>query len=227
MPSDATRDVERELLTHYDVVIGMDEVGRGAIAGPVVVGACLVTGDEAPQPAGLRDSKQLSEKRRVALEPLVCRWATSVGVGFASNDEVDAHGIIVGLRLAGMRALQQLDIPNGARVIVLLDGTHNWLTRSDDLFSPIDDAPYPDIEVPNVVTRVKADASCSVVAGASVVAKVRRDEWMKTLEDPGYDWASNKGYSSAKHIDALRRLGVSPLHRRSWNLPGTGHAECA
>nr|MCW1079717.1 hypothetical protein [Streptococcus anginosus] len=82
---------------------------------------------------------------------------------------VDAHGIIVGLRLAGMRALQQLDIPNGARVIVLLDGAHNWLTRSDDLFSPIDDAPYPDIEVPHVATRVKADASCSVVAGASVV----------------------------------------------------------
>ena len=104
--------------------------------------------------------------------------------------------------------------------IVILDGSHDWLSDSPDLFDDLDVPLYPTVSTPKVVTRVKADASCATVSAASVAAKVFRDRLMEEYEDPGYGWASNKGYSSAAHIDALKRLGPSELHRRSWRLPG-------
>ena len=140
-------------------------------------------------------------------------------VGYASAQEIDQWGIIAALRLAGRRALadvaEQGLVPGG----VLLDGSHNWLSAPDDLFGTIDGPEDPFGRELPVRMQVKADASCAVVAAASVLAKVARDHLMQGLDDPGYGWASNKGYGSAAHARAIARLGVSDHHRRSWKMP--------
>jgi len=212
---DATREFELELLhAGAPLVIGMDEVGRGAIAGPVTVGVCVVSRETVDAPPGLRDSKLLSPARREALEPLVREWAL-VACGSASAGEIDELGISACLGLAGKRALIALH-ESGVRVgeaVVVLDGSHNWLTPA--LGSPL-----------RVVTRTKADRDCAVVAGASVVAKVERDGVMVSLssEHIGYGWEGNKGYGSAGHFDAIERLGATVHHRRTWlhATPGVG-----
>lgn len=215
----ATRERELELVRTHGIVAGMDEVGRGALAGPVAVGVCIVSGDEGDPPQGLTDSKALTVKKREALYPLVEQWGMDCTVGYSSAEEIDRWGITAALRLAGMRALGSV-IERGIRPgVVLLDGTYDWLTPPDDLFAAFDGPEAPQIPALEVVTQVKADASCSVVAAASVRAKVERDAFMASLNDPGYGWASNKGYSSPAHIDALHRLGSSRWHRRSWRLP--------
>ena len=188
-------------------VIGCDEVGRGAIAGPVAVGMCVVDARVGPMPTGLRDSKLLAEKRRELLAPLAAAWALHSAVGLASADEVDRFGIIAALGLAGKRALTLLH-ESGARVaesIVLLDGSHDWLSPA--LASRL-----------SITTRVKADRDCASVAAASVVAKVHRDHLMIEAHagSPGYGWASNKGYGSALHFAAIGELGASDFHRRTW-----------
>ncbi len=216
----ATREFELELARAHGTVIGMDEVGRGALAGPVAVGVCAITGAEGDAPEGLADSKLLSPRRREALVPLIRKWAPSSAVGWASNAEIDAHGIVVALRLAGMRALSSLAPSCRAPGLVLLDGSHDWLSAPQDLFAALEGPAMPEVDVPEVRTRVKADAECAVVAAASVLAKVARDRHMSAMEDPGYEWAANKGYASPAHIAALARLGPSPLHRVSWRLPG-------
>ena len=215
MSVDATREFELELLhAGAPLVIGMDEVGRGAIAGPVTVGVCVVSRETVDAPPGLRDSKLLSPARREALEPLVREWAL-VACGSASAGEIDELGISACLGLAGKRALIALH-ESGVRVgeaVVVLDGSHNWLTPA--LGSPL-----------RVVTRTKADRDCAVVAGASVVAKVERDGVMVSLssEHIGYGWEGNKGYGSAGHFDAIERLGATVHHRRTWlhATPGVG-----
>lgn len=188
-------------------MIGCDEVGRGAIAGPVAVGIAVIEVGVRPAPAGLRDSKLLSEKRREALAPLAAQWAAFSAVGLAGADEVDGDGIMVGLARAAERALAQVrdaGIPLDDAV-VLLDGKHDWLT-----------AGMPN--APRVRTRIKADRDCASVAAASVVAKVHRDRLMIEADamHPGYGWSGNKGYASADHYAAIDRLGPSPLHRHSW-----------
>jgi ribonuclease HII len=206
--SDPTLEVEA--LLHGGgarYVIGCDEVGRGAIAGPVAVGLCVVDVTVGAMPAGLRDSKLLSEKRREELAPLAAAWALHSAVGLASAEEVDRIGIIAALGLAAKRALTLLH-ESGARVaesVVLLDGSHDWLT-------PVLVSRLP------VQTRVKADRDCASVAAASVVAKVHRDRIMidAHADTPGYGWASNKGYGSADHFAAIAELGATDFHRRSW-----------
>ena len=188
-------------------VIGCDEVGRGAIAGPVAVGLAVVDAGVGAHPSGLRDSKMLAEKRREELAPLAAGWALFTAVGLASPDEVDRIGIIAALALAGKRALTHLH-QQGVAVresIILLDGSHDWLTPS--LASPL-----------AVQTRVKADQDCSSVAAASVVAKVHRDRLMIEADaaTPGYGWSGNKGYGSAAHYEAIGRLGPSAQHRQTW-----------
>ena len=188
-------------------VIGCDEVGRGAIAGPVAVGLAVVDRGVGVHPAGLRDSKLLSEKRREELAPLAAGWALFTAVGLASSEEVDRMGIIASLGLAGRRALNSLH-QAGALVresVVLLDGSHDWLTPA--LASPV-----------AVQTRVKADQDCASVAAASVVAKVHRDRLMIDADTriPGYGWSGNKGYGSAAHYAAITELGASALHRHTW-----------
>ncbi|MCU1423862.1 MAG: ribonuclease [Microbacteriaceae bacterium] len=206
--SDPTLDVEREMHDNgARFVIGIDEVGRGAIAGPVAVGLCLVDATVGVHPDGLRDSKMLSEKRREVLAPLTVGWARYTAVGLASAEEVDTIGIVAALGLAAKRGLLTLH-ELGARIsesVVLLDGSHDWLNPA--LASPV-----------RVVTRVKADRDCASVAGDSVVSKVHRDRLMIDADgcQPGYGWAGNKGYGSAEHFAAIDELGVTDLHRRTW-----------
>jgi ribonuclease HII len=206
--ADPTLDVESELhASGARFVIGCDEVGRGAIAGPVGVGVCVVDVSVGVHPTGLRDSKMLSEKRREELAPLAAGWALYSAVGLASADEVDALGIMVCLGLAGKRALAQLH-ELGASItdsVLLLDGSFDWLSPA--LKSPL-----------RVRTRIKADRDCASVAAASVVAKVHRDRLMidYDAEYPGYGWRGNKGYGSTEHYAAIDSLGPSALHRKTW-----------
>lgn len=212
--ADPTLEVERALFAEgAPVVIGCDEVGRGAIAGVVAVGVCaIVPGGDAP-PAGLRDSKLLSPAKRELLAPLVHEWATAVAVGEAEPGEVDAHGIIAALGLAarrGLIALHEAGVDVGAST-VLLDGSHDWLTPA--LTSP-----------PSIRVRPKADRDCASVAGASVVAKVHRDALMvaDAARWPQFGWDGNKGYGSPAHLAAVAEFGPSPRHRVTWlKLPAT------
>ena len=206
--ADPTYDHERELHAGgARFVIGCDEVGRGAIAGPVSVGLAVTDLSLGVHPVGLRDSKMLSEARREAMAPLAAAWVHFSAVGEASPAEVDEVGIIAALGLAGKRALATLH-GLGASItdsVILLDGSHDWLTPA--LVSRLD-----------VRTRVKADRDCASVAAASVIAKVHRDRVMIAADatTPGYGWAGNKGYGSAAHYDAIAALGASVHHRRTW-----------
>jgi ribonuclease HII len=211
------------------LVAGMDEVGRGALGGPVSVGVVVVDAAATTAPSGLRDSKLLTPGARVALVPRLRRWARAHAVGHATSQEIDRFGIIAALRLAGLRALASLsERPD----VVILDGNHDWLTRPQaqgDLFAASMDPTASLPAAPAVRTRIKADLTCSSVAAASVLAKVERDAMMVELDavHPGYNWAANKGYAAPEHLAALRSLGPCVTHRLSWNLttapsPATG-----
>lgn len=207
MPVDPT--LERELAMFAggaSVVIGLDEVGRGAMAGPVMVGACAITAGVGEFPTGLRDSKLVSEKKRLALDPLVRQWGV-IAVGAASPQEIDQYGITFSLGLAGKRALALLfeaGVPVGQAQLIL-DGSHDWL-------SPALASPLP------ITTAVKADQNCASVAAASVAAKVQRDALMAELS-VGFEefgWASNKGYGSAEHMRLIAEQGPTVHHRVTW-----------
>ena len=206
--ADPNLRLERSLLREgVPWVIGCDEVGRGAIAGPVAVGLSMVGPGIERHPAGLRDSKMLSEPRREALAPQARDWSVYAAVGLATADEVDRVGIMAALGLAGTRALEQLS-DAGAQVsgaVVILDGSYDWLTAYGS-------------GVPTVRTRVRADRDCASVAAASVMAKVYRDRLMIDADDviPGYGWKGNKGYASSEHYAAINELGPSELHRHTW-----------
>ncbi len=245
-----TDQVQVQLLDQYGPVVGVDEVGRGAIAGPLAVGAVLVDDCCGPGPQGLADSKLISAARRESLVMPIRRWAAASAVGWATSDEVTAHGVTGALRLAGLRALELISRASAnPAACILLDGKHDWLTGigskrfpEPNLFDGIVD-PYPGVErivgsvagalseyetgrlaIP-VVTKVKADMSCEVVAAASILAKVARDHYMQALPDPGYGWSSNKGYASSVHTSALSALGPCEHHRLGWNLPGVKRGE--
>lgn len=221
---------ERRLLREGRTYLAcLDEVGRGALSGPVSIGAVLISLDTPTAPQGVRDSKLLTPAARLRLVPRIRRWALAYGVGHASSAEIDAFGIMAALRMAGHRALAQLGtVPD----LVLLDGNHDYLTPPEQLSL----LPEPGVEaglgavgepglgatMPLVVTQIKADMTCAAVAAASVLAKTERDAMMVALdvEHPGYGWAENKGYSAPEHIAALSLLGASPQHRVSWRLPG-------
>ncbi|GAA1962958.1 ribonuclease HII [Nocardioides panacihumi] len=198
-----------------------DEVGRGALCGPVTIGIVVVSETTRTAPQGVRDSKLLTPEARERLAPRIQRWAACWAVGHATPAEIDEFGIIAALRLAGHRALGQLTLTPDQ---VLLDGNHDYLTppEQDALFG----APGP-VEglvevVPPVLTRIKADLTCAAVAAASILAKTARDALMVELDSqhPEYGWVENKGYSAPAHIDALARFGPTAHHRRSWSLPG-------
>ncbi|WP_310162070.1 ribonuclease HII [Arthrobacter sp. BE255] len=200
---------------------GVDEVGRGALAGPVSVGIAVVDLLTQKPLTGVRDSKLLSPAERERLEPLVRKWSVASAVGHASAAEIDALGIIAALRLAGTRAWTDVLAAGITPDIVLLDGSHNWLSPEGQL-SLFDDAPSgPGCDAP-VHTRVKADMQCLSVAAASVIAKVERDQQMRELhaEFPDFGWDINKGYATSLHRDVLRAAGPTPYHRVSWRLLG-------
>lgn len=182
----------------------IDEVGRGAIAGPVVLGLVVVQPVMGQVPVGLRDSKLLSPMRREVLNGLVREWAVNCAIGEASAQEIDDMGIMRAMALAGSRALSVLpQVPDA----ILLDGNVDYIAHITS--------------VP-VRTEVKADVHCSGVAAASIIAKVYRDHLMCELDAvvPGYSLALNKGYSAPAHREAIRTLGLTHLHRRSWNIHG-------
>jgi ribonuclease HII len=211
--------LERAMLAEGVVTVaGVDEVGRGCVAGDVACGLVVVDATAGPIPVGLADSKLLSSTQRVALVPLIKAWALDWGVGMASALEIDTYGLSTALRLAGHRALAQLRVAPG---VVLLDGKFDWLSKPAQvgLFDPV----YADVGVPEVRTKVKADLSCASVAAASVLAKVERDHLMVQLSEryPEYGWAENKGYATAAHFAALGEYGACDEHRRTWNLGTT------
>ena len=214
MPEAPTLDLEQSLFAQgFDLVAGVDEVGRGSLAGPVSVGIAVVDKSVNIAPAQIRDSKQMSAKARTESIELIKDWSVARAVGSASALEIDEIGIINALRLAWTRAYDELDVKPAH---VILDGKHNWLEpKPTDLFT----AEIPDIQVP-VTMKVKADASCASVAAASVLAKVARDQYMAelALQHPEYGWSTNVGYGSAKHLEAIRTHGLTDFHRKSWNL---------
>lgn len=210
--------IERRLLREGRTALACaDEVGRGALCGPVTIGMVLVTEQTRTAPQGVRDSKLLTPAARQALVPKIRRWAPVHGVGHASPAEIDQYGIIAAMRLAGHRALAQLSVRPDA---VLLDGNHDYLSVPEQsaLFAP----PGLSDDVPAVTTMIKADMRCAAVAAASILAKTTRDAMMVDLakEHPQYGWELNKGYSAPEHIAALAEHGPCDHHRRSWSLPG-------
>ncbi len=206
-----TLTLERRLLREHTLVIACDEVGRGALAGPVAVGAVAVDAARARRrvPEGLRDSKLVAEHHRPAVAERAAAWVTTSAVGWSSAAEIDEVGIIRALGLAALRAIAEL---RGAGVVpeeavVLLDGNHDYIT-------PAGGAGL------HVRPVVKADRDCASAAAASVLAKVARDDLMVGRHDdePVYQWVRNKGYASAEHRAAIRSHGLSAHHRASWAI---------
>jgi len=215
--------VERALQRQgHRLLCGMDEVGRGALAGPVSVGVVVIDETCRSAPVGVKDSKLLTAAARERMVAPIRRWARAWAVGHASPAEIDAIGIMAALRLAGTRALAQLDVVPD---LVILDGNHDWLTdpAKVGLLAFLEEgADVAGTAVPPVTTLIKADLTCSSVAAASVLAKVERDAMMVALaaEVGTYSWELNKGYSAPEHLSALAVHGACEHHRRSWRLPG-------
>lgn len=176
-------------------VAGIDEAGRGPLAGPVTAAAVIL--DPRSIPTGLNDSKKLSAARRQTLAAEIAAMA-EIGIGWASVEEIDRVNVLQATHLAMCRAVAALNTrPDHA----LVDG--NRLPR---------DLPCPGTAI------VKGDARCLSIAAASIIAKTARDAAMVALaqQHPGYGWEQNAGYPTKMHLDALSRLGVSPAHRRSF-----------
>ena len=211
-----TLSLERELWAQgVRFIIGMDEVGRGAIAGPVAVGVALLDSlDERAQeawPTNLKDSKLLSEKARNEILLPVQGWVSGYAVGMATASEIDSKGIVQALALSAGRALDDLLGDASLRqaiakdgAIIILDGSHNWLGAKAS-------------GIP-VIVRTKADRDCVSVAAASVISKVERDNLMIELaaEHREYGFEGHKGYASEAHILAIRTIGPSGEHRHTW-----------
>lgn len=206
-----TLSLERRLLRETPLVFACDEVGRGALAGPVAVGASVVDAESARRrvPAGLRDSKLVPELRRADVAERAAGWVRASAVGWAEAEEIDEVGIMRALGLAAVRALAALEELGFAPAagVVLLDGNHDYI-------NPVAGARLP------VRPVIKADRDCASAAAASVIAKVARDARMVALhpDHPAYEWHSNKGYASPTHRAAIRELGLSAHHRRSWAI---------
>ena len=179
---------------HAGPVAGVDEVGRGPLAGPVVAAAVIL--DPQNIPAGLADSKTLTEKRREALAPII-RQCAEIGVGEASVEEIDALNILQASLLAMRRAVAALPRPPA---VCLVDGNQD-----------------PALPGPSELI-IKGDARSLSIAAASIIAKTVRDEQMRALDKlhPDFGWRSNKGYGSAAHLAALKRIGPTQHHRKSF-----------
>lgn len=180
---------------HLGFVCGIDEVGRGPLAGPVVAGAVILPED--CDILYLNDSKQLSAKKREELYDIIMERAVGVGLGMASPERIDEINILQATYEAMRQAIAELSVKPG----VLLN----------------DAVTIPKVDIKQVPI-IKGDAKSVSIAAASIVAKVTRDRMMVEYEEvfPGYHFASNKGYGSADHIEALCRLGPTPIHRRSF-----------
>ena len=190
-------------------VAGIDEVGRGAWAGPLSVGVAMVA-PASPPPDGLADSKLLTEARREALFAPVAAWCRAWAVGHAEAGECDELGMTAALGVAAGRALAQLAGRSGVVPdAIVVDGPADYVSGAWPGGGP----------VPEVRTVVGGDKACISVAAASVLAKVTRDRLMRELSPsfPAFDFDRNKGYPSPVHRRALAGMGLTSLHRRSWS----------
>ena len=190
-------------------VAGIDEVGRGAWAGPLSVGVAVVA-PASPPPDGLADSKLLTEARREALFAPVAAWCRAWAVGHAEPGECDELGMTAALGVAAGRALAQLAGRSGVVPdAIVVDGPADYVSGAWPGGAP----------VPHVRTVVGGDKVCISVAAASVLAKVTRDRLMRELSPsfPAFDFDRNKGYPSPVHRRALAGMGLTSLHRRSWS----------
>ncbi len=197
---------EKELWAEgHATVVGLDEVGRGSWAGPLVIGAAVVPKDR--RVYKLRDSKMLTEPERESMFDRVAQWCDAWSLGIVTSDECDEVGMSAALKLAADRAIASLGlIPDR----VLLDGSHDFIGDG------------------RTRTIVKGDATCVSIAAASILAKVSRDRMMRAEAEnfPAYEFQRNKGYPCPRHRMALSALGPTTIHRRSWSymddLPWSG-----
>lgn len=193
------------LASHYykgKIEAGCDEAGRGCLAGSVYAAAVIFPEDY--QNAELNDSKQLTDKRRHQLREIIEHDALAWAVGIVTPEEIDKINILNASILAMHRALDQLQVRPET---IIVDGNR---------FKPYQQLPY--------TTIVKGDGKYLSIAAASILAKTYRDDYMDRLaeEYPCYDWLSNKGYPTKKHREAIRQYGITPYHRKTFNLLGDG-----
>ena len=193
------------LASHFyegKVEAGCDEAGRGCLAGSVYAAAVILPKDY--QNDLLNDSKQLTEKKRYQLREIIERDAVAWAVGVVTSEEIDKINILNASILAMHRALDQLKVRPEA---IIVDGNR---------FKKYKDLPH--------TTIVKGDGKYLAIAAASILAKTYRDDYMNCLakEYPQYDWLSNKGYPTKKHREAIKQFGITPYHRKSYNLLGDG-----
>ena len=193
------------LASHYyegKVEAGCDEAGRGCLAGSVYAAAVIFP--ENYQNEELNDSKKLTDKRRKQLREIIQRDAVAWAVGIVTPEEIDKINILNASILATHRALDQLKVRPEA---VIVDGNR---------FKPYQSLPH--------TTIVKGDGKYLSIAAASILAKTYRDDYMDKLaeEYPQYDWLSNKGYPTKKHREAIRQYGITPYHRKTFNMLGDG-----
>ena len=194
---------ETNLWSYYKHIAGLDEAGRGALAGPVAVGAVILPNDPMllfSSLAGARDSKQMTPRARERLAIEIKAIALNWSVGLATADEIDAQGIVYATRLAALRALHQFSLfPQYLLTDFRLE--------------------LPQLEI-SQTSLVKGDAHCLSIACASILAKTERDALMLDLDErhPGYQLGKHKGYGTQAHRSALRRLGISEIHRKSFRI---------
>lgn len=187
------------------IIVGIDEVGRGCWAGPLVAGAVLWD-DQTPLPAGvawrLTDSKQLTKIQRASAELWLQDTALAYGIGWVSAADVDTLGLTEAVRQAMLQALRQVETAYGQPERIIIDGSYNFLA-----------------DISQAQAVVKADGSVAAVSAASILAKQARDRWMGEVaakQYPGYGFDKHVGYGTPAHYRALQELGVTPLHRRSY-----------
>lgn len=201
------------LASHYytgKIEAGCDEAGRGCLAGSVYAAAVIFPEDY--QNEDLNDSKQLTDKRRKQLRDIIERDAISWAVGIVTPDEIDKINILNASILAMHRALDLLSVRPEA---IIVDGN-----RFKPYRPVVDGSP---VNIPNT-TIVKGDGKYLSIAAASILAKTYRDDYMDqlALEYPQYDWLSNKGYPTKRHREAIRQFGITPYHRKTFNMLGDG-----
>ena len=181
-------------VTIKPMIIGVDEVGRGCWAGPVVAGAVLLS----QEITGLKDSKKLTKRQREAFAERIVASKAQIGLGWVSPAEVDSLGLTRAVQLAMERAVLQISAPYEE---VIIDGNLNFLAH-----------------LPKTRSLIKADDTVPAVSAASIVAKVARDNYMAGLakQYPGYGFEAHVGYGTAAHLASLHKLGVSEVHRKSF-----------
>ncbi len=194
---------EQQLWSAYKYIAGLDEAGRGALTGPVCVGAVILPNDNpllSQALNGARDSKQLPPRKRLQLMPRIKESALAWGIGFASAEDIDLMGIVPATRLAASRALAMLPL------------TPNFLLTDFRL-------ELPELDI-SQTALVKGDQRSLSIACASILAKTARDAWMIEMDEkyPGYGFARHKGYGTLWHRRKIAQLGYSPIHRKTFKI---------